>query len=420
MSLKLRTANIKRTNMLIEDVLTEFKRTHLEHIEDIIITDGFEGGKAVVEYFRGLLLTLKGTSSEAVKVSVKWDGAPAVICGINPDNGRFFVGTKSVFAQSPKINYTKKDIASNHGTDDLGQKLLKCLVHLKKINMNGVFQGDLLFTDEDITRRNIDGKPHLTFNPNTITYAVPEQSELGKLIDVAKVGIIFHTTYEGESLADMNASAGANVEAFTKSKDVFFDNASYKDVSGSAKFTDDETKMFMGEIDKLESLLSNVPRNLANLFGANQDFVPYFQMYINSMVKQGQLPANSTQFLQGFKKFYIDRMQKQISGLKAQKALALRQDKIKQMPQFLTKLKGPLQNMLTFYKQVQKMKMLVLKKMNQAMAIGSFQQTDNGLEVTEPEGFVAVDKTGSAVKQVDRLGFSRRNLTAIKKFQKTN
>jgi hypothetical protein len=404
--------------MLIEDVLTEFKRTHLEHIEDIIITDGFEGGKAVVEYFRGLLLTLKGSSSEAVKVSVKWDGAPAVVCGVNPDNDRFFVGTKSVFAQSPKINYTKRDIAKNHGTDDLGQKLLKCLVHLKKINMNGVYQGDLLFTDEDITRKNIDGKPHLTFNPNTITYAVPEQSELGKQIDVAKVGIIFHTTYVGETLADMNASAGANIEEFSKNSSVFFDNASYKDVSGSAKFTDFQTKIFLAEIDKLESLLSRVPRNLSNLFGANQDFVPFFQMYINSMVKEGQLPENSTQFLQGFRKFYIDRMQQQISGLKAQRALDLRQDKIKQMPRFLAKLKIPLQNMLSFYKQVQRMKMFVLKKMNQAMAIGSFQQTENGLEVTEPEGFVAVDKTGNAVKLVDRLGFSRRNLTAISKFKK--
>ena len=406
--------------MLIEDVLTEFKRTHLEHIEDIIITDGFEGGKAVVEYFRGLLLTLKGTSSEAIQVSVKWDGAPAVVCGTNPDNGRFFVGTKSVFAQSPKINYTKRDIANNHGTDDLGQKLLKCLVHLKKLNMQGVYQGDLLFTDEDITRKNIDGKPHITFTPNTITYAVPEQSTIGKKIDVAKVGIIFHTTYVGDSLKDMDASAGANVENFQQSNDVFFDNASYKDVSGSAKFTTDETSNFIAEIDKLESLLSGVPRNLINLLGANKDFIPFFQMYINAMVKQGTLPTNANTFLIGFKKFYIDRMQQQITGLKAQKALQLRQDKIKQMPQFLNKLKQPLQRMLTFYKQVQKMKAIILKKMNQAMAIGAFQQSENGLVVTEPEGFVAVDKSGGAVKLVDRLGFSRRNLTAIKKFQKTN
>jgi hypothetical protein len=404
--------------MLIEDVLTEFKRTHLEHIEDIIITDGYVGGQSVIEYFRGLLLTLKGTSSEAVKVSVKWDGAPAVVCGTNPDNGKFFVGTKSVFAQAAKINYTKKDIAKNHGTDELGQKLLKCLVHLRKLNIQGVVQGDLLYTDEDITRKNIDGKPHITFTPNTITYAVPEGSELSKQIDRAKVGIIFHTTYVGDTLVDMNAQGGADVSSFAKSNDVFFDNASYKDVSGSAKFTAEETEYFMAQIEKLENLLTTVPRNLIDLFGSNKDFVPMFQMYINAMVKQGQLPDNANKFVIGFQKFYLDRMQQQISGLKAQKALQMRQDKIKQMPVFLNKLKRPLNTMLAFYKQVQAMKMFVLKKMNQAMAIGSFSQTDSGLEVTEPEGFVAVDKTGNAVKLVDRLGFSRRNLTAISKFKK--
>ena len=406
--------------MLIEDVLLEFKRTHLEHIEDIIITDGFDGGKAVIEYFRGLLLTLKGTSSEAISVSVKWDGAPAVVCGTHPETGKFFVATKSAFAQNAKVNYTKKDIANNHGTDDLGQKLLKCLVHLRKLNIQEVIQGDLLFTDDDLIRKNIDGKPHLTFTPNTITYAVPESSDIGKKIGAAKVGIIFHTTYNGETLADMTASAGADVEAFGVSPDVFFDNATYRDVSGSAKFTDAETKQFYNGIEKLEALLNNIPRDLSSLLGQNNDFVGYFQLYINAMVKQGQLPTNVNQFLQGFKKFYADRMQQQIAGLKAQKALALRQDKIKNMPAFLNRVKKPLQAMLTFYKAVQQMKGFILKKMNQAMAIGSFQQTDSGLEVTDPEGFVAVDKTGNAVKLVDRLGFSRRNLTTISKFQKTN
>jgi hypothetical protein len=404
--------------MLIEDVLTEFKRTHLEHIEDIIITDGYVGGQAVVEYFRGLLLTLKGTSSEAMSVSVKWDGAPAVVCGTNPDNGRFFVGTKSVFSKTPKINYTKKDIATNHGTDELGQKLLKCLVHLKKLNIQGVVQGDLLFVDDSITRKNIDGKPHLTFTPNTITYAIPEDGDLAKQIDRAKLGIIFHTTYAGDSLATMNAQGGADVSSFAQSPDVFFDNASYKDVSGSAKFTADESQQFYNSIDKLETLLNSVPRDLSSVLGQNTDFVPMFQMYINAMVKQGELPSNVNQFLLGFRKFYTDRMQQQMSGLKAQKALQLRQDKMKQMPVFLNRAKKPLQAMLTFYKAVQQMKGFVLKKMNQAMAIGSFSQTDGGLQVTEPEGFVAVDKSGNAVKLVDRLGFSRRNLTAVSKFKK--
>ncbi len=404
-------------DMLIEDILTEFKRTHLEHIEDIILTNGYQGGQAVIDYYRGLLVTLQGTSAESVKVSVKWDGAPAVVCGTNPDNGRWFVGTKSVFAQSPKINYTKADIARNHGTEDLGQKLLKCLVHIKKLNIQGVVQGDLLFTEDDITRKPINGKQHLTFTPNTITYAVEEGTDIAKQIETAKVGIIFHTTYSGDSLADMDAQAGADVQSFNRSPDVFFDNASYKDVSGSAKFTKEETAKFMQQIDTLEKLLASVPRNLSDMFRGNQDFVPFFQMYINDQVKQGKLPTNANQFVAGFQKFYQDRMQKQIAGLKAQKALALRQEKIKNMPVFLNRLKRPLQAMLNFYRQTQVMKSSILQKMNQAMQIGSFSQTENGLEVTEPEGFVAVDKQGGAVKLVDRLGFSRRNLTAIKKFQ---
>ena len=404
--------------MLIEDVLLEFKRTHLEHIEDIIITDGYVGGQSVIEYFRGLMLTLKGTSSEAIQVSVKWDGAPAIVCGTHPETGRFFVGTKSVFNPgTPKINYTKKDIATNHGTEELGQKLLKCLVHLKKLNIQDVIQGDLLFTDNDIKTQNIDGKQNLTFTPNQITYAVPQNSDLGKKISTAKLGIIFHTTYNGNVFADMKASSGADTQAFSQSNDVFFDNAVYKDVSGSAKFTDDETTNFLNQIDILERLLTKVPRNLSDLFGTNKDFVPHFQMYINAMVKEGKLPDDVNQFLQGYKEFYTARMQQQIAGLKAQKAIDLRGTKIEGMDSFLAKLKRPLQIMLNFYKQVQSMKEVVLKKMNQAMAIGSFSQTEDGLEVTEPEGYVAVDKTGNAVKLVDRLGFSRKNLTAINKFK---
>jgi hypothetical protein len=173
----------------------------------------------------------------------------------------------------------------------------------------------------------------------------------------------------------------------------------------------------MGQIDNLEKLLTAIPRNLGDMLRGNQDFVPYFQMYINDQVRRGNLPGRASDFIKGFQQFYVSRMQQQIAGLKAQKALALRQDKIKQMPQFLNRLQRPLQAMLNFYKQTQLMKAFILKKMSQAMQIGSFAQTDNGLEVTEPEGFVAVDKQGGAVKLVDRLGFSRRNLTAIKKFQ---
>jgi len=405
--------------MLIEEVLKEFKRTHLEHIEDIILTAGHPGGQAVIGYFTDIYNMLKGGESSALQVSVKWDGAPAVVCGINPDNGRFFVGTKSVFAQSAKINYNKQDIARNHGTDDLGQKLLKCLAHLPKLNITGVVQGDMMFTDNDLTTRDINGGKFITFKPNEIVYAVPEGSDIGRQIASAKVGMIFHTTYEGERLADMNARAGVDVSKFTKTPDVWFDNATYKNVSGSATFTAGESAKFAEGINALKSLLARVPQNLSAMLSANKDFIPMFQMFINSEIKQGRIPTDATEFLKGFQQFYLSRMQQQAAGLKAQKAIALRQQKMAEMPRFLNTVRKPLQAMLAFYKQTQALKAEALQKMNQAMQVGTFAQTDSGLEVTDPEGFVAVGTDGGAVKLVDRLTFSRRNLTAIKKFEQS-
>lgn len=404
--------------MLVEEILHEFKRAHLEHIEDIILLNGHEGGQAVVGYFTDIYKMLKGNSSTALQVSVKWDGAPAVICGINPDNGKWFVGTKSVFNKdTPKINYTKQDIARNHGTEDLGQKLLKCLVHLKKLNIQGVVQGDLMFTDGDLEPRNINNREFLTFKPNTIVYAVASDSDLGKQITQAKVGIIFHTNYRGDKMADMDAEAGVDVTNFTKSPDVWFDNASYKNVSGSATFTQDESSSFAQGISILKDLLTKVPRNLGSLLGGNPDFIATFQMFINSEIKQGRVPTDIGQFIKNFQEFYIARLQKQIAGLKASKAIATRQKKIQDMKKFIVAVKNPLRTMLAFYKQAQNLKSLALQKMNQAMAVGTFAQTDNGLEVTDPEGFVAVGTDGGAVKLVDRLTFSRRNLTAINKFK---
>ena len=402
--------------MLIEEVLNEFKRTHLQHIEDIILTDGHSGGEAVVNYFQGILQTLQGSADQPINVSVKWDGAPAIVCGINPENGRWFVGTKGVFGKTPKLNYTKEDIARNHGTDDLGQKLLKCLVHLQKLNIKGIVQGDYMFHRETLQRQSMSGENYLTFKPNTITYAVPENSNLGKQMAAAQVGIIFHTTYTGDTIANLKAQYGADVASFTRTPDVWFDNATYKNVSGTANFTAEEQQQFTTGIEQLKALLGKVPTNLSAMLGINKDFLPFFMLFINDQIRQGVLPTDTNEYLKGFAEFYQGRMQQQAAGLKAQKALQIRQQKIKDMPQFLRQMQKPLAAMMAFYKEVIALKKLTLDKMNKAAAIGTFAQTDAGLEVTDPEGFVAVGTAGDAVKLVDRLGFSRKNLTAIKKF----
>jgi len=394
--------------MLVEEILNEFKRTHLQHIEDIILTDGHAGGTSVIEYFQGILQTLQGSSEQPINVSVKWDGAPAVVCGTNPENGKWFVGTKGVFGKTPKLNYTKDDISRNHGTDDLGQKLLKCLVHLKKLNIQGIVQGDYMFDRDTLQRQSTAGENQVTFKPNTITYAVPEDSDLGKQMAAAQLGIIFHTTYTGDRIDNLQAKYGADVAAFARTPDVWFDNATYKNVSGTANFTAEEQAQFTAGMEKLKALLTKVPTNLSAMLGVNKDFLPFFMLFINDQIKQGVLPTDTNEYLKGFAEFYQGRMQQQAAGLKAQKALQLRQQKMKDMPLFLKQMQKPLAAMMAFYKEVIALKKLTLDKMNKATAIGTFAQTDSGLEVTDPEGFVAVGQAGDAVKLVDRLGFSKK------------
>ena len=99
------------------------KNTHLEHLEDNILNGGSQGGKEAVAFLRSLGDMLDQGSAET-RVTVKWDGAPAIICGVNPENGRFFVGTKSVFNKvSPKISYSEEDVDSMYSAVQLADKL---------------------------------------------------------------------------------------------------------------------------------------------------------------------------------------------------------------------------------------------------------------------------------------------------------
>jgi hypothetical protein len=83
--------------------------THLTHLEELVLTQGPKGFEMAKRFLLQLLETLKGNSKSSVQTSVKWDGAPAIFAGINPENGKFFVGTKSIFNKVPKINYTPED-----------------------------------------------------------------------------------------------------------------------------------------------------------------------------------------------------------------------------------------------------------------------------------------------------------------------
>lgn len=218
------------------------KNTHLEHLEDDILNNGSDGGKNAIAFLRELGEMLQGKQSQ-VRITTKWDGAPAVICGTDPITGYFFVGTKSVFAKTaPKVMFSDEQIDETY-SGQLAEKLKSCLKYLPKLGIKGVLQGDLLFTDDKSTDT-IDGERMITFTPNTITYAVPSDSELGSKIDSAKVGIVFHTKYTGKSLPEMSASFGVDISNFNDTKDVYAATASFSDATGVAKFSPSEAQKF--------------------------------------------------------------------------------------------------------------------------------------------------------------------------------
>ena len=216
------------------------KNLHLEHLEDEILNYGVDGGRAAINFLRSLRDMLAGASRSSVSITQKWDGAPALFAGINPDNDKFCIAKKSMFNVNPKIYYTEEDI-DNDLSGALNEKFKVALAEFSKLGIKGVLQGDLMWTDDTETT-NIDGVSYITFQPNTIVYAVPTDSEMGKKIKASKIGIVWHTTYTGDTLQGMKASFGADISGLNKPSSVWMDDATYKDVSGKATFTVKETE----------------------------------------------------------------------------------------------------------------------------------------------------------------------------------
>ena len=137
--------------------LTEQKNLHMEHLEDEVLNHGVAGTRGAINFLQGLRDMLAGNAASSVNVTVKWDGAPAVFAGYNPENDRFFVGTKGVFAKNAKINYTEADITTNH-SGGLASKLKVAFNELSRVNIKGVLQGDMMYTADDLQKETIDNE----------------------------------------------------------------------------------------------------------------------------------------------------------------------------------------------------------------------------------------------------------------------
>jgi hypothetical protein len=409
--------------MKFSQFLTESKEganLHLEHLEDEVLNNGTNGARNAINFLQSLRDMLAGHSTSKVSVTTKWDGAPAVFCGTNPDNGKFFVGTKGVFNANPKLNYTDDDIDANHASEGLNAKLKVALRYLPKLGIKGILQGDMMFSKGDIKTQTIEGEKYITFQPNTIVYAVPADAKLAQTMLAAQMGIVFHTSYTGKSMADLKASFNIDIKNMTPTKDVWFRDAYFFDASGVATFTEAETKQITGILSNAGRTLQSINALNLNRISANDVILTYIKTFNNTKVREGQAIKNTTLHTAELVRWVEAKLNKDIADAKREETKQKRVKEKTEIMRFFRGAAADLRSIFDLMNLIVDAKNMIVKTLQQIRQItGTFLKTDDGFKVTNPEGFVAVDKLkGNAVKLIDRLEFAHANFTAAKNWSK--
>ena len=391
------------------------KNLHLEHIEDEILNNGIEGGRAAIRFIQSLRDMLAGDSKSKVNMTVKWDGAPAIFAGVDPSDGQFFVAKKSVFNKNP-ILYKKNSDIDVSGY--LGEVFKTALSEFSKLGIKGVIQGDLLYTKSTLESNIAD---HWTFQPNTIVYAVPKDSDVGRKISKSKIGIVWHTTYSGDSLESMTASFG-DVQQLKTVSTVWHTDADYKDLSGTVKFTSAETTEVTKDLVEAGKTFHRINSKKIVEWSSLQETLPLsaqWKTYQNSLIRTSEV-KNSRKMIADYFRFVHEAFLKITSTKKTEKS---KKQWTQRKEDFFKELRRHTSNMVAvsdFMMNIVSAKNKILKKLNsiKQLGIGTFIKTKDGFKVTSPEGYVVADSSQRAVKLVDRLEFSFNNFTAIKNWDK--
>ena len=387
------------------------KNTHLEHLEDSILLDGKKGAEDAFKFLDSLARTFTGKGSSNFKMTTKWDGAPAIFCGQYPGTDHFFVGTKSICNKDAKINYTETDIDNNHGhAPGLASKLKDALKYLPSIGIEGVVQGDLLFTDDKKVEI-IDGKKSITFKPNTITYAIPQEDSDYDLADAAKIGVVFHTTYTGTSIERLHASFGFDPSTLKKDKDVFVISAEIDTLGKDVLLTSQEKQKLISLkqsssqlVKTCGSFLDGVAKQIAD--NDQLSIGVKLKQYFNKYVREGKQVGNS--FTSDFKNYFSTECKKAADKLKTPKGKAGKLAKLYDGRDFIDSHGSQFSSTVKLYKIIQDAKEIFVTKLEKGEKFGTYIRTDEGLEMTAQEGYVAI-QNGKATKLIKRLVFSQAN-----------
>ena len=406
----------------LEEAVGTGKNTHMTHLDDAVIYGGVEGARQAINALRAMRDMLAGNTKSSYNVTVKWDGAPAVFAGTDPRDGKFFVAKKGVFNKNPKVYKTNADIDADT-SGDLADKLKVCLAELPKLGIKGIVQGDLMFTKADLKNETINGEKYITFQPNTIVYAVPVNSTAAKEIKQAKLGIVFHTRYKGDSFETMSASYDVSIKEFKSTPSVWVQDAQLRDVSGTVTMTAKDTAEVTAALSKAGKIFQKIAGSTLRQISNNPQLASTIETYNNTFVRANTPIGNTSKHVDGLIAYIKKKYEKEIESRKSEKGKAAQRQKMEEFLKFFSpQNKANLKLMFDLQKALIDAKLIIIEKLNKLNSLNTFARTANGFKTTGVEGYVAIDHlSGGALKLVDRLEFSYLNFSPdiIKGWQKT-
>ena len=396
--------------------ITQLK--HLEHIEDEMLNYGVEGCDAAVSAMKEMLRML-GEKPSSGYMQTKWDGAPAVICGVHPYTGRFFVGTKSVFnKENPKICFFDDDVDTFYD-GDLADKLKASLKYFKELGISGVVQGDLMFTAKDKKYETVEGEDLVTFTPNTITYGSPVDSDMGKAISRAEIGVVFHTHYTGDDLATMAAKAGADVSSNIQECVVINNDTQMSDVSVEShklKTFESNVTIIAQMCRKSGKFLDHLVENMGTKGDKKYHVASYLKQFFNAEIKASRSINDPSKALKALGQFYHEKMNKEVSKMKSVQKQAERRKQLYDGLKYLEDNETEFHAMFNLYRKIQENKQIVIDALDKLESFKTFVRTEKGYRVTSPEGYV-LHHNGDMIKLVNRIEFSYINFTLAKQWR---
>jgi hypothetical protein len=380
------------------------KLKHLTHVEDKAF-EGSHGTSSAISAINEAHNYIKNGQS-GPKLTMKYDGSPSIVYGHHPETGKFFVASKSAFNKNPKINYTSEDIDRNHGhAPGLAEKLKDALHHLPKVApKRGVYQGDLMFSGNDVKHKD-DGSA--SFTPNTISYTA--RGDEADKIKRAKVGVVTHTQYHGNSIASMTADPNPDHHNFAHHPDVYGKSPEHD--TKNVHYSESAQTEFNTHLSAAKKLHDTHKNTMYEATEPHSGDSGHLATYINHTVRTGEKPT-----AQGLKSHIAGKYQKAIDKLKTTASQARKNTELQSHLDHIDGNSEHYNNLLKLHHHLQKAKDVLVNTLNQHE--GGLEHHISGNR-TDPEGFVfhptkSKDTDGAPIKLVNRAEFSKANLLKVR------